>query len=35
MIFMSKVTHKDGSNVYLKKVNNDNFELIKDRFILK
>jgi hypothetical protein len=35
MIFMSKVTHKDGSNVYLKKINDDNFELIKDRFILK
>lgn len=35
MIFVSKVTHKDGTNTYTKKINNENFDSINDRFILK
>ena len=35
MVFISKVTHKDGTNTYIKKINNENFNSINDRFILK
>ena len=35
MIFTSEVKHKDGTEVYLKKINEENFDLITDRFILK
>lgn len=35
MVFISKVTHRDGSNTYVKKINEKNFDSIKDRFILK
>lgn len=35
MVFMSKVTHKDGVDVYVKKVDNENFDKLTNRFILK
>lgn len=35
MVFMSKVTHQNGSDTYIKKINNKNFDSIRDRFILK
>jgi hypothetical protein len=35
MVFISKVTHKDGTNTYIKKINNENFDSINNRFILK
>jgi hypothetical protein len=33
MVFMSKITHENNTNVYIKKINNDNYHLITDRFI--
>lgn len=35
MVFMSKVTHNNGSETYVKKINNENYSSIRDRFILK
>ena len=35
MVFMSKVTHKDGTETYITKINNENFDSINNRFILK
>lgn len=35
MVFMSKVTHSNGVNVYVKKVNNENYDKLTNRFIKK
>lgn len=35
MVFMSKITHENGVDVYTKIVDNDNFDKLTNRFILK
>jgi hypothetical protein len=35
MVFMSKITYENNTDVYIKKINNENYNLITDRFIQK